>query len=119
MLISPAQPRDLLPAGTIHQPVPSYSNPLGIRTRVVAEHGSGFPRVAPLDPASVRGSLGALLVFLGTELHVSTAPFDCVRALLACAGLCSAHRESDTARSTSREPDNSYGDASVRRIGPI
>jgi hypothetical protein len=67
----------------------------------------------------IRGSPGALRVFLGTALHVSTAPFDCVRALLACAGLCSAHRESDTARSTSREPDNSYGDASVRRIGPI
>jgi hypothetical protein len=40
---------------------------LGIRTRVVAEHGSSFPRVAPLDSASVRGSPGALPVFLGTD----------------------------------------------------
>ena len=54
-------------------------------------------------------------VFLGTDLHVSTAPFDCVRVPRPFVAPCSIHRASDTARCASPVRSSPCPDVSSRR----
>ena len=80
-------------------------------------HCSSFPRVVPLDSASVRGSPGTRPAFLGTDLHASSGPSGSAPALLPFVAPCSNHCASDNARCASPVRSSPCPDVSSRRTG--